>query len=171
MIYPFFQQAYVVSDLEQSIDQWHSLYGAGPFLMVPHHKTDTFMFRGTDIEADVSYGFGYLGEMMIQFIQQHDDQPSIYRDMFRQGEQGFHHVGCLVRDYEQEKQQFIGMGFELACELYADNVNACYFDTRSVNGGFTELHADPPHILKGFASWKRAHAEMKPGDSPLIIPR
>ena len=42
-------------------------------------------YRGTDHEADVSYAFGYLGDTMIQFIQQHDDTPSIYRDMFAAG--------------------------------------------------------------------------------------
>ncbi|MBQ61553.1 MAG: methylmalonyl-CoA epimerase [Gammaproteobacteria bacterium] len=168
MNYPHFQEAYLVNDLEEAIGKWHALYGAGPFVVAPHHRADTFMYRGTSVEADVSYGFGYLGDMMIQFIQQHDDQPSIYRDMYKQGEQGFHHVGCLVTDFEKEKQRFLTLGFELACELYADNVNACYFDTREVSSGFTELHADPPHILGGFATWKRAHEGMKAGDSPLL---
>ena len=40
------------------------------------------MYRGTDQEADVSYAFGYLGDVMIQFIVQHDETPSIYRDMY-----------------------------------------------------------------------------------------
>ena len=30
--------------------------------------------------------------MMFQFIQQHDEKKSIYRDMFANGEEGFHHV-------------------------------------------------------------------------------
>ncbi len=87
MNYPHFQEAYLVNDLEEAIGKWHALYGAGPFVVAPHHRADTFMYRGTSVEADVSYGFGYLGDMMIQFIQQHDDQPSIYRDMYKQGEQ------------------------------------------------------------------------------------
>ena len=61
-----------------------------------------------------------------------------------------------------------GFGFENACELWADDVNAAYFDTRSVNGGFTEIHGDPVHILGTFATWKRAHQNMKPGDSPIM---
>ena len=40
---------------------------------------------------------------MIQFIQQHDNTPSIYRDMYALGQEGFHHVGLLVNDYEGEK--------------------------------------------------------------------
>lgn len=168
--YDFFQIAYFVNDLETSIDRWATMFGAGPFVVAPHHKTDRFMYRGTDAEADVSYAFGYLGDMMIQFIAQHDETPSIYRDMYAKGEEGYHHHGLLVNDYAAEKQRIMDMGFELACELHADNVDACYVDTREWNGGFTEIHADPPHILASFASWRRAHELRKPGQ-PNIIAR
>ena len=60
------------------------------------------------------------------------------------------------------------LGFVDACRLYADDVDACYFDTRSLNGGFTELHGDPSHILGIFAQWKRAHELFKPGDNPIM---
>ena len=166
--YPLFQQAYLVNDLEASIRNWNALYGAGPFVITPHHKTERFTYRGTNQEADVSYAFGYLGDTMIQFIQQHDDTPSIYRDMYKKGKEGFHHVGVLVHDWDAERQRMLDMGFEIACELWADNVNAAYFDTRSVNGGFTELHGDPPHILGAFATWRRAHELFKPGDDPIV---
>ncbi len=151
-----------------SIHKWNRLFGAGPFVVVPHHRTDRFMYRGTTQEADVSYAFGYLGDMMIQFIQQHDDTPSIYRDMYAKGEEGFHHVGVLVHDWDVERQRLLDMGFVNACELWADNVNAAYFDTRSVNGGFTEIHGDPPHILGAFALWRRAHERYRSGDDPIV---
>jgi hypothetical protein len=168
--FPLFQHAYFVNDVEASIKKWSDLYGAGPFVVVPHHKTIRFMYRGTDQEADVTYAFGYLGEQMIQFIQQHDDTPSIYRDMYGPGQEGFHHVGILVHDYAAERQRMLDMGFTLACELYADGVDAGYFDTRDVNGGFTEIHGDPPHILSTFAQWRRNHELWRPGD-PIITPR
>ena len=166
--YPLFQQAYLVNDLESAIRQWSRLFGAGPFVLTPHHRTDRFTYRGTNQQADVSYAFGYLGDTMIQFIQQHDDTPSIYREMYQKGEQGFHHVGVLVHDWVAERQRLLEMGFEIACELFADNVNAAYFDTRKVNGCFTEIHGDPPHILGAFATWRRAHELFKPGDEPIV---
>lgn len=166
--YPLFQQAYLVNDLERAIHAWHKLFCAGPFVLTPHHKTDRFTYRGTSHQADVSYAFGYSGDMMIQFIQQHDDTPSIYRDMYARGQEGFHHVGILVHDWEAERQRLLDLGFVNACELYADNVNAAYFDTRSVNGGFTEIHGDPPHILEAFASWREAHRRHRPGNDPIL---
>lgn len=166
-----FQVAHLVNDLEASIQRWSDVFGAGPFVLSPHHRTDRFMYRGTDQESDVSYAFGYLGDMMIQFIVQHDETPSIYRDMYAAGEEGFHHEAYLVRDFEAEYQRLTDMGFEPACRLYADGVDAAYFDTRSVNGGFTEIHGDPPHILASFAHWRRAHEIYEPGTDPIILPR
>ena len=168
--YPLFQHAYLVNDIEASITKWNTLFHAGPFVVTHHHKTDTFMYRGTTQEADVSYAFGYLGEQMIQFIQQHDDTPSIYRDMYAAGEEGFHHIAVLVHDFEAEFQRLEGQGFECACRLYADGVDAAYFDTRESTGGFTEIHGDPPRILAAFAGWRRAHELFEPGD-PAIIQR
>ncbi|MDA0339083.1 MAG: VOC family protein [Proteobacteria bacterium] len=166
--YPFFQEAYLVNDLETSCQKWSDLFGAGPFRIAAHHKTDKFEYRGTTQEADVSYAFGYLGDTMIQFIQQHDDTPSIYRDMFKKGEEGFHHVACLVHDFEAEFKRLEDLGFACATRLYADNVDAAYFDTRSVNQCFTEIHGDTPSILGRWAAMKRRHDLWAPGDSAFM---
>jgi hypothetical protein len=166
--YAFFQQAFFVDDLDEAIVEWECVFGAGPFVRSPHHRCDSFDYRGTDLQADVSYAFGYLGDTMIQFIVQHDDTPSIYRDMYAPGEYGFHHSGILVEDFEAEFERLESLGFTCATRLFADNVDAAYFDTRAVNGGFSEIHGSPPHILEAFASWRRAHDARQPGDSPFL---
>jgi hypothetical protein len=168
--YDIFQQAYFVDDLRASIEEWSRVFGAGPFVLSEHHRTDSFDYRGTDHQADVSYAFGYLGDTMIQFIQQHDDTPSIYRDMYEPGQFGYHHCGVLVEDFDAEFARFEALGFVCATRLHADNVDAAYFDTRAVAGGFTEIHGTPPHILEAFATWRRAHEAHRPGD-PAIVPR
>lgn len=168
-----FQEAYFVDDLERAVSAWSSMLGAGPFVVSEHHRCDRFDYRGTDAQADVSYAFGYLDDVMIQFIVQHDDTPSIYRDMYPDGPPGgagFHHIGMLVSDFETEFERLGEMGFACATRLYADGVDAAYFDTRSVTGGFTEIHGDPPHIVDAFAGWRRSHAAHTPG-APAIMPR
>ena len=169
MTYPLFQQAFVVTDLERSVEKWSRLFGAGPFAIRPHHRAKRFSYRGTPQEADVSYAFGYLGDTMIQLIEQHDDVPSIYREMYARGEAGFHHVACLVHDFPAARQYFLDAGFELACELWTGGVDAAYFDTRAVMGGFTEIHGDPPYIVETFAGWRQAHASHRPSD-PAVLP-
>lgn len=166
--YDFFQQAFLVEDLEAAISEWDRVFGAGPFVVTDHHRTDVFDYRETNQQADVSYAFGYLGDTMIQFIVQHDDTASIYRDLYQPGEFGFHHSGLLVEDFEAEFERLQALGFTCATRLFADGVDAAYFDTRAVNGGFTEIHGSPPHILDAFASWRRAHEARQPGDSPIL---
>lgn len=166
--YPLFQCAYYVQSIDAAAEKWTKAFGAGPFFMARHHRCEEFTYRGTAVEADVCYAFGYLGDTMIQFIEQHDDKPSIYRDMYKAGEEGFHHIAYLVSDFAAERQRWLDMGYALATELYADGVNAAYFDTRALNGGFTEIHGDPPHIMGLFGVWKRAH-DARDGNTPVTI--
>src|SRR5829696_4488839 len=111
MGYPLFQHAYVVKDLDLAVHRWSELFGAGPFAIRSHHVAPRFTYRDTPQQADVSYAFGYLGDLMIQFVQQHDDTPSIYREMYGSEEEGFHHVASLVHDFAGARQHFLDQGF------------------------------------------------------------
>jgi hypothetical protein len=164
---PVFQYAYFVTDLEAAIHEWSTLSGAGPFFVTEHHKADRFMYRGTATEADVSYAFGYSGASQIQLIAQHDDQPSIYRDMYPDGGGGFHHVAMLVVDYSGQRQRLADAGLELACELHANDIDACYFDARHRTGGFIELHSHTPRIANTFDRWHQAHLDWDGTGSPI----
>lgn len=166
---PLFQHAYLVPDLDAAIYRWAETIGAGPFFVTRHHVADSFMYRGTENEADVSYAFGYADHTQIQLIEQHDDQASIYRDMFDvRGPGGLHHVARLVPDYQGERERLLDLGFELACELHATDVDAAYFDTREAIGCFTELHSESERIFATFGRWHEAHLNWD-GDDPLRV--
>ena len=47
-----FQVAYLVNDLDEAMEKWSRLFGAGPFVVTEHHITDKFMYRATEQEAD-----------------------------------------------------------------------------------------------------------------------
>jgi Glyoxalase/Bleomycin resistance protein/Dioxygenase superfamily len=115
----------------------------------------------------VSYAFGYSGTSQIQLIQQHDDLPSIYRDAYPDGDFGFHHVARLVVDYQTERQKLVDAGVELACELWANDIVACYFDTRATLGAMTELHIHTDRIAATFERWRHAHLAWDGTGSPL----
>ncbi len=165
---PFFQFAYFVESIEAAAHRWADVNGAGPFFVTAHHRPDEFSYRGTDVEADVSYAFGYSGDIQIQLIEQHDETASIYRDMFPTG-YGHHHVARLIEedDYDGERDRLVAAGFELASELRANDIRACYLDTRSVLDAYTELQTITPRILNTFARWRKAHAEWDGTGSPL----
>ncbi|MET0547542.1 MAG: VOC family protein [Caulobacterales bacterium] len=167
-----FQTAYFVTDVEEAVHKWHRLYGAGPFVVLPHHKFDTYRYRGRDLSPaerpDFSYALGYLGDLMIQFTAQHDDNPSVYRDMYASGAGGFHHVAYLTGAFDEECARMDAKGFVRGSQFTGDGVQGCYFDTRADTHCFTEVHSDEAHLMEAFASWKRAHQLMKPGDKPIF---
>jgi hypothetical protein len=114
---PIFQYAYFVNDIDTACMKWINLFGAGPFFRVFHHTVhnDTrghFSYRGDSAESDVSYAFAYCGPVQIQLIQQHDDKPSIYTEMYKKGEEGFHHVGILSAEFERDRDDFKAQGLD-----------------------------------------------------------
>ena len=110
---------------------------------------------------------GYAGDMQIQFIEQHDDTPSLYREMYADGEGGFHHVGVLADDWEGERQRLLDQGYEIATELRADGAEAVYFDTRRAIGAYTEVHSTPKRIMDTFERWRQAHRDWDGVTDPL----
>ena len=168
---PVFQYAYFVNDIDTAAMHWINLFGAGPFFRVFHHKVSIdsrgyFRYRGTDTEADVSYAFAYCGPVQIQLIQQHDDKPSIYTEMFKAGEEGFHHVGILSAEFERDKQAFIDQGLDLAVEMWAV-ADVVYFNAVRQIGCFVEIHGDNPDIRAHFRDWKKAHDNWDRATDPL----
>ncbi|GIR36971.1 MAG: hypothetical protein CM15mP49_23560 [Actinomycetota bacterium] len=83
--------------------KWNRVTGAGPFF-VTKDTGATGTYTGEEMTVPLDYGFGYHGDTHVQFIQQNDEGPSIYRDMFQAGEEGFHHIGCSVPDDDIEKK-------------------------------------------------------------------
>ena len=162
-----FQYAYFVDDVFDAARRWAVVNGAGPFFVTEHHRADRFTYRGTDVEADVTYAFGYSGDVQIQLIAQHDDAPSIYRDMFEPGRFGFHHVAKYVAAYDEERARLLDAGFELACELHANGIVAAYFDTRDAIDCFTELHSHSDRIDATFARWHQAHLDWDGTGDPI----
>ena len=156
--YPIQQYAYVVNDIDEGVRHWYELTGAGPWQISRHHESENEFYRGQPCDADLSYAFGQAGPAHIQLIQQHNDAPSVYRDMYGPGEQGFHHYALLVPDIEAEKARFEAAGCETVMELISA-ARVSYMDARHLFGCFVELYEDTGVISQTFADWAKAHEE------------
>ena len=166
--YPIVQHAWFVNDIEEACKKWNRVTGAGPFFVTKGHWGDRHLYRGEEITVPLDYGFGYHGDTHVQFIQQNDEGPSIYRDMYAAGEEGFHHIGMLVPDddIEKEGEKYEAAGFPVASSLWSV-ANVIYVDTREAIGCFLELHGDNPGIREVFDGWKKASEEWD-GHTDLI---
>ena len=164
--YPIFQYAYVVDDIETACRQWHALTGAGPFFVSPHHVSEQHFYRGEPSRADLSYAFGQAGPAHIQLIQQHNDAPSVYREMISAGSLGFHHVAILPSDFDAECARYEAAGCPAVTTLISA-ARVAYMDTRKVLGCFVELYEDNAPLRETFARWKAIHDEWDGVTDPV----
>ena len=68
-----------------------------------------------------------------------------------------------------KREAYAGADFVIIATPTNYDPDSNYFDTRSVNGCFTELHGDPPPKMRErWTALKRSHELWKPGDSPFV---
>ena len=166
--YPVLQHAYFVSNLEDAARRWVDVMGAGPFFVTRDHHGEGHTYRGEPFDTPLHYAFGQSGPTHVQLIQQDDESPSIYRDMFKPGEEGFHHIAVLVpeADLPHEMERFEKAGFPVASTLWAI-ADVAYVDCREALGCFVEMHGDNPGIRAVFDRFRTAHEEWDGVTDPI----
>ena len=164
--YPVLQYAYVVDDIRAACLAWVDLIGAGPFFLSMHHTSPDHFYRGQPSEADLSYAFGQAGPAHIQLIEQHNDAPSVYREVVAPGVNGFHHVAILPADFEAEKARFVAEGCEVVTTL-TSAARVAYVDARAKIGCFVELYEDNPGLRQTFDDWRAAHEAWDRKTDPI----
>lgn len=97
------QIAYVAADLEAAVVAWSRATGAGPFYVISHARAASVIYQGLPVDMDISLALGYWGDMQIEFIQQHDQTPSIYLNAQATGNREVHHVGLYVDNLDEAR--------------------------------------------------------------------
>lgn len=133
------QLAYVVEDIEASIHHFHRHMAVGPWQLRGPFTTTSARYHGQSVALPLSIAHAFAGHTMLELIQQHDDQPSVYTDTIRQRGYGFHHWGVSCPDYEATLAKLAGAGREVAFEdQTAIGTRVAYIDFRAEMGGFIE---------------------------------
>jgi len=156
--HPVLQHAFVVPDLDEGIERWRRVLGAGPFVVIRDFEGRDLTYRGSPSTTRVDYAFGQSGDIQVQLIAQPEPGPSIYRDMYAPGEGGFHHVCALVpmEDWDRQVAAFAEAGYEMAASL-TTSAPAVYFDCRDDLGCFVELYGRTERSSAFFASLRQMH--------------
>jgi hypothetical protein len=146
------QNGYVVRDLQAGVRYWTEVMGVGPFFLLDHITMPGFSYHGRPADPEISVAFSHHGSLQIELIQQHNDEPSMFREFLQSGRQGLHHVACWTEDYDGDKTRMLGRGFEVghASELKEDesdlvSARFCYVHHRDIPGMIVEiLERTPP---------------------------
>ena len=134
------QIAYTVADIEAATQSYAQDLRLGPWFLRGPLQARKPVYRGKPQDLRLSIAIAYSGHIMIELIQQHDDQPSVYRELVAKQGYGFHHWGVASERFDAEIESYQARGFEL---IFTDETPAAtrvaYFDAKRGWPGFIEL--------------------------------
>src|SRR5687768_13784652 len=110
------QSAWIVRDLSKAMAHWTKTYNIGPFFVIPHAKIDGLRYRGQPSTMDYSGALAFQGTMMIELIEQHDDNPSVYNETGNSADQFFHHICGVTSEFDTLCSNFVQQNLTAAME-------------------------------------------------------
>lgn len=169
MIVPteFFQIAWVVPDLDSAIRRFQKNLNTGPFFLNAHVQVENPLYRGKPAPpSDYSLALAQSGRFQIELIEQHDDTPSVYRDLYPAGVEGFHHMGAFVPDVEAEIRRYEKMGAAVASDCMFGDMRVAYIDARPLFGFMVEIMDHTP-VVDGLFQHIADAADDWDGSDPI----
>jgi hypothetical protein len=161
------QTAYVVPNLRAAIDHWVAKLTVGPWFLAEHFEGLDPRYRREPSHIDVSIAMAYSGAMCIELIEQHDERPSVFREVILKRGYGFHHWGVGTRRFEHLSAKHSALGHH---EVFTDQVpgggRIAYRDTTSSMPGMIEIIEVSPFIETLFSRFHGASAVWD-GTDPL----
>ncbi|HXS28423.1 MAG TPA: VOC family protein [Steroidobacteraceae bacterium] len=163
-----FQIAYVVDDIRAAIHEHARRLHIGPWQLLEHFTPQWQKYRGKPTELDASIAISFSGSMMFELIQQHNDVPSVFRDVVNRRGYGLHHLAVSTRDFEGDCARYRGMGYEPIFEAAAEGgLRVAYFDTLATLPAMLEIMDMPVSIESRWASLQSECAKWDGRDAIL----
>jgi hypothetical protein len=154
------QVAYVVPQLREALALWTQELRVGPFFLFEDFTLDDLLYRGRPSQLNISLACGYSGSMCIELIQQHDREPSVYRDVIESRGYGLHHCAIMTNDFDGDQRRLQASIGPLA--MYgvtkAAPARVAYIDARATLGSMLELIELTPGSDALFTMMKQAAA-------------
>jgi hypothetical protein len=164
------QIAYHVADPEAAAREYARQFGWGPFFFFEHIALASCSYRGSPAVFDHSSAYGQAGDLMIELIAQHDDAPSVLRDLFARDAVGIHHLAHFVPSLDAALQEARDAGVEVALDACtATGTRFAMLDVTRQLGHMIELYEGRGDLLNFYRHVRRA-SEGWDGASPVRRP-
>ena len=124
---PIRQVGFVVPDLDAALQSWCSL-GVGPWFTVRDLLQTDCRYRGELCEPTLSIAFANSGPLQLELIQQHGDDPSIYREFLAAGREGFHQFAWWAADFDAMRKTADDAGWPVVFSGDSGDVRFVYFE-------------------------------------------
>jgi hypothetical protein len=143
-----FQNAFIVNDIEAAVARWVRTMGVGPWVMLENISMANAFYKGQPTTMKLHAALAASGGIQMELIQPLHDHPSVYRDYFPTGKEGFHHIGVLTDDVQRDVEMYRALGHEvIASGGNPDSTHIAYVDTWNTGHCIVELiHADDAYL-------------------------
>ncbi len=162
------QNAFVVDDLDATLDHWIHKMGVGPFYLFEHIQFKTAFYRGEPAHIDMTAAIGYCGDLQIEFIKQYNDAPSIYRDFTSQGLRGMQHMGIVTENLDEHLARLAPLGIvPIQWGSMDTGLRFAYVSSDFHPGAMIELIESGP-VIEGYFKLMKEAAASWDGTNPII---
>ncbi|MGH8461279.1 MAG: VOC family protein [Stenotrophobium sp.] len=165
---PIKQIAYVVADLDASIERWIENFGVGPWL-VYRNATMQGHCRGAQTAVKMHVGLSYQDEVQIELIQVISDTPSPYQDAAGRPRIGMHHIAWHAADLDRSVADAQARGLRPVFEASNGIVRVAYMESPQEIGPLFEFIEAAPIILDGFATGMQASRDWDGHSEPIHV--
>lgn len=157
---PIMQNAFVVDDLEATLDHWNNKMGVGPFYVFEHIQFAEAYFRGKPAGCDITAAIGYWGDVQLEFIKQHNSAPSIYQEFTDSKLRGLQHMGVMTHQLDEDLRRLKALGIEpVQSGSMPTGLRFAYVNSDFHPGAMIELIEPVPAITGYFEVMKKAAAD------------
>lgn len=161
------QVAHVVENIDREMERWTAELGLGPFFVIRHFAVHDVIYRGKPAVLDLDVALVFRGSMCFELIQQHNQAPSVYRELVESRGYGFHHFGIATRQFDADLARRAKAGAEITSSgTTGFGSRVAYLDTVATLGGATELIEMTPPVEDLFGMMYHA-AESWDGRDPV----
>ena len=135
------QFAYTVNDIENGMRRYAELLHIGPWFLIGPFVPAKGLYRGTVTKIKISLAVAFAGEVMVELIEQHDAEPSVYQETLKaRGGHGFHHWAIGARDFDSTVEEYKSKGYrEAFSDISPRGVRVVYLDTSADLSGMLEI--------------------------------
>ncbi|HEY5977976.1 MAG TPA: VOC family protein [Solirubrobacterales bacterium] len=160
--------AYVVDDIEATVNRLVGQLGAGPFFLIEKVPLENLLSRGEPAEFVHNSAFGRCGDGTIELIETIGLAPKRVEEAFSLPRPGLHHVGYVVPAAEvaDVRDSFDRRGLPQYLSAQLGETENTFHDASASLGHDIEIHLDCQG-LRDFFGMVSAGADGWDGSEPL----
>jgi hypothetical protein len=148
----FFQQAFVVDNLEIAQSAFQAVAGCKTWATLPATSLP-YEYRGRTVECAIGLAFARSGDVQIELLHPESGE-GLHVEFLELRGPGAHHFGYLVDSLDTELDVAAAAGLEKVMAGQFGNLRFAYVDTFDALGVYTELVEDPDELMRQLMPWR-----------------